>query len=318
MFVLLISLSNGCSVVPGTVRSRSIDTPTLKKLALEDRDIPVEATTGSTGDADSEPAPNPLAETHWSPDDLMIGTAIKANLEGQRFAMSQRWEPVFESSKGERRDGNRVAPHVLKPLPVEVPIANPVVQSAHAASVTESTAYSEEEAPTGLDSSDCAADADSSQNTLDQLLSQLQSANHLHLSRVCLCRQVDGFGQVVEFPDAQFAAGEDILIYCEVDNFTSQTEPNVSGTCHRASLSGSYLVINGDGEVVAEHEYPVVDDISCAERDDFFLVFPAQIPPLGPGRYRMYLVVHDELAQDLVAHAEPIQFQIALTGQAQR
>jgi hypothetical protein len=339
LLVAILSFAGGCSVLPGTVRSRSIVAPTLKKFAVDSREIPVDASAESIGDVAPNPEIHPQAGADWSPDNLLVGSAIKANVEGQRVAMAQRWEPAFESrqiapalvetensatavlatrpentgfnlqpprgSGSDKASEDSVRPPVAKrtqgdppALPAECwmlsgrarPLMpyqpgttrNPITQSAYVTSVAEPISHEVHATPSANGSSDYVAAAESNQNPLDQLLSQLQSATRLHLARVCLCRQVDGFGQVVEFPDAQFAAGEDILIYCEIDNFTSQKETNQSGPFHRTSLSGSYLVIDGDGEVVAEHEYPVVDDISQAERDDFFLVFPTQIPSLGP------------------------------------
>ena len=380
LLVVLLSFANGCSALPGTVRSQAVVNPSLKTITAKDQKIPGENSATSSPDVDVKPGESSLAESLWSPEELMVGSAVKAHVEAHRQTMSQRWEPAFasnhatiksdkaeicpvpaptitspsvrtrltpmpETETGKETEGPPhplhaegtphdqpknsisacndvvlVAPHALRPLRVAAQLANPMIQSAYVATVAKAAPEVTEGQTTRIESdpADCLAAVESTQNPLDQLLSQLQSANRLRLNRVCLCRQVDGFGQVVEFPDAMFDPGEDILIYCEVDNFKSLPESNQAGTCHRTSLSGNYLILNAEGDVVAEHEYAAVDDVSSAQRDDFFLVFPARIPTLAPGRYRMYLVVHDELGHDLVAHGEPIQFQIALTGQAHR
>lgn len=214
----------------------------------------------------------------------------------------------------------KTSPKESEPIPVSV-TSLPAVRSAYISTEVRSGSTPGEplnEPESVSPSADASALEESPKRPLDQLISQIQSANSLRLNRVCLCRQVNGFGQIVEFSDSAFDAGEPILIYCEVDNFKSMPESQVTGMNHRTSLSGSYLVLDRSGAVVAEREYSTVDDISQSERADFFLVFPAEIPELQPGAYRMYLVVHDELGQALASQNEPIQFQIAADEPAAR
>ncbi len=311
-----LSLAIGCSALPETNRSR---------LGGNSRPIPVEYVNASDAEIIGDVRASQPIATSWSPEELMVGSGVKADLNRQQQALAQRWEPAFLNDQSaatleDMSPTELVRPGVanqtiamLTPLPesacvpphLGIPEFSPRNHSAYVS--TPST----ETQPVSTDSTT----PETADFRLDQLMTQLQSASRLCLDRVCLCQKVIGFGQVVEFADATFAIGDDVLIYCEVVNFKSLPETDQQATVHRTSLSGSFVIMNLDGDIVAEQEYVAVDDLSQTKRDDFFLVFPARIPELEPGKYRLYLVVNDELGQELAAHGEPIQFQIASNNQ---
>jgi hypothetical protein len=120
------------------------------------------------------------------------------------------------------------------------------------------------------------------------------------------------------FSDAHFEPRQQVLIYCEVDDYQTCKESGPDGEVYRTSFSGDYVITDLSGKVVAEREYGSVDDLSQSRREDFYLVFPASLPDLTPGNYRLYLIVQDELSRDQVAQGVPLQFSIAGPASASR
>ncbi len=317
--VFAMSLAIGCSALPETNRSR---------MAINSHPIPVEKVIDSVAEITRDARISQPIATKWLPEEIMVGSGFDADLDRQQQALAQHWEPAFLTNQAiatlEEMDPTEfVRPSVanqtiamLSPLP-ESACGPPHLGIPENSSMSHSTYVSTPSAET-LPAPTNSKQPESVDFRLDQMLTQLQSASRLRLERVCLCQEVTGFGQVAEFADAKFAIGDEVLIYCEIGNFKSVAEADQQSTTHRTSLSGSFVIMNLDGDIVAEQEYAAVDDISQTQRDDFFLVFPAQIPELEPGKYRLYVVVNDELAQELAAHGEPIQFQIVSNQQGLR
>jgi hypothetical protein len=237
-----------------------------------------------------------------------------------RFIGGKRMVPPAASDKTPKQ--NMATTASMNPIRAAIRLAAPVFRSAYTGSLKPSprgaSAVPAERVAAANDPESGPAPEADPDAALDLLIEKMRAEKSLRLNRVCLCRQVLGFGQVIEFPDATFQPGEDVLIYCEIDNYKSLAEPTASELTHRTRFSGSYVVVDEDGTIVAEREYSAVDDASMSPRRDFYLIFPARVPVLAAGHYRLYLVVHDELGQALVAHAAPLAFRIEAAPPSQQ
>ena len=133
-------------------------------------------------------------------------------------------------------------------------------------------------------------------NTLDHLrkaVERLESIADLKISNGEFCTEVSGFGQFKAFTSTTFNSDQRMLVYCEVENYSSvQREINAQSQV-QTQLRGSYAIYDQDGKAVQQSAYPVVDDIARKRRRDFYMHFPIQLNNLPAGKYKLQLLVED-------------------------
>lgn len=131
---------------------------------------------------------------------------------------------------------------------------------------------------------------------LRQAATQLGQQGLLDVRNVAFCSQVDSYGifKRVNAGADEFQAGQEVLLYAEIENFSSKAQPEGFHT----SLASRYEIANEQGEVVARHEFPPLEETCRNVRRDFFLQHRMWIPKNLPrGRYRLRLVLTDNHAQ---------------------
>ena len=149
--------------------------------------------------------------------------------------------------------------------------------------------------PTALDMSqpESRKSAVESLEHLRRAVSKLEQVANLQVKRGVLCNEVRGFGQYESIGDQALASGQQILVYCEIQNFES-TVSNVGGDeVYSTKLRSNLVVCDHAGQVVQQAEFPVVEDIARNCRNDFYLYVPLTIGKLAPGNYRLHLLVED-------------------------
>ncbi len=114
----------------------------------------------------------------------------------------------------------------------------------------------------------------------------------LKINRVELCDEVSGFGQYGTV-NPQFQPGEQAIVYCELQNFSTRPVTRSGETVFTAQLRGGFQIIDHDDRVVAQQEYPLVEDISRNVRTDFYMYFPIRLPELADGDYRLNITIAD-------------------------
>jgi hypothetical protein len=104
------------------------------------------------------------------------------------------------------------------------------------------------------------------------------------------CTEVKGYGSFVTFPQDEFRLGQEVLLYCEVENF--QSELREKG--YHTALKARYEVFNAGGERVADKDLGLKDEHCQNRRRDFFVPYfiwmPKQAPP---GKYQLKLTLED-------------------------
>jgi hypothetical protein len=141
---------------------------------------------------------------------------------------------------------------------------------------------------------------------LKQSVRQLESQAKLKVFNGEFCTEISGFGQFRAFPSTQFRAQQRMLIYCEVENYTS-AERDLS---FHTTLRGSYLIRDGQGRAVQQAQFATVEDVSSSRRHDFYMYFPIQLTELPPGEYRLELNVEDTLANQTASLEPNLTFQV--------
>ncbi len=144
-------------------------------------------------------------------------------------------------------------------------------------------------------------------NTLEHLrkaVERLESIAELKITNGAFCTEVSGFGQFKTFPTTSFAPRQRMLVYCEVENYSTMQKQVVSQTQVHTRLRGSYVIYDQQGRAVQQAEYPIVEDIARKRRRDFYMYFPIQLEDLTVGQYKLELMVED-LNGNQTASVEP-------------
>ncbi len=115
-----------------------------------------------------------------------------------------------------------------------------------------------------------------------------QAAEQLEVRSLAFCTEIVSYGQVKRFPNAPLAAGQKVILYCEIDNFVA--EKTAAG--YVTELQGSYEIFNSDGIKVAGQVLPT-DHQACDHfLRDYFIAYQMSLPAqLSPGKYRLELTM---------------------------
>ena len=74
-----------------------------------------------------------------------------------------------------------------------------------------------------------------------------------------------------------------MLVYCEVENHESVQVQTSDGEKFLTRLRGSYAIVDQQGRVMQQGEFPNVEDMALNKRRDFYLFFPIAFQDLPSG-----------------------------------
>lgn len=116
------------------------------------------------------------------------------------------------------------------------------------------------------------------------------ATGNLQVHNLAFCEGVDGFGQIKPFPTTRFSAGQQVILYSEVENFEAERLSDGWET----HLKGTYRILDSTGRRVAE-QVLAEDQQTCNNyRRDYFLPYILHLPDrLTPGNYRFELTLED-------------------------
>lgn len=146
--------------------------------------------------------------------------------------------------------------------------------------------------------------------TLNQLryaVQELQPRAHLELRNVNFCNSIASFGNFESFPRNEFPAGEEVLIYAEVVNFTSE----IAGERFHSRLQPTIEIYQAgnDQTPVKSMEYAATPDYCSNPRQDFYLSIKLAIPKgLAQGPHVLKLIVKDVLGNKAATY--PLRFTV--------
>jgi hypothetical protein len=129
------------------------------------------------------------------------------------------------------------------------------------------------------------------------MLSQRKALNHLaavsnlEVRNAAFCTEVEGFGIVTKFPQYNFRADQELLLYCELDNFVSTPKEGVG---FETQLQGSYEIVDTSGRRVADQLLPMDSHLCRNQRRDYFIAYRVYMPQnINPGKYQLKLTIED-------------------------
>jgi hypothetical protein len=129
---------------------------------------------------------------------------------------------------------------------------------------------------------------------LDEALGRLGESAPLVIRNLAFCTEVHSFGCIKPFKTAEFAPDQEVLLYAEVENFTSEPTPKGFHT----RLRSSYQVFDSRGQRVAEQDFPISEEYCQNPRRDFFIGYHLRLPSrIYPGKHTLQLTIEDLKSQ---------------------
>lgn len=150
------------------------------------------------------------------------------------------------------------------------------------------------------------------------LLEQLRAAMdrvaptaNLRIQNATFCTAVNGFGKVDRFDEDRFAIDDEVLVYCELDNFAEEKATGSSNVAtHRCRLDAQVEFINDSGETLFVESFADITDESESDRKDFYLFFRFRIPKLPIGTNRVQIRFHDKIGRKNATLESPLVFTV--------
>ncbi len=120
-------------------------------------------------------------------------------------------------------------------------------------------------------------------------IERLQPKANLEIRNVNFCYKIASYGNYEKFDRDEFTPGQQVLVYAEVDNFTS--EWSSTSQKYRTQLKSTLQLFTASGQMVKEFEFPPTEDLCQNRRRDYFHSYQVAIPRNGIGRGPHYMVL---------------------------
>jgi hypothetical protein len=118
----------------------------------------------------------------------------------------------------------------------------------------------------------------------------------LQLRNLSFCSEVNSYGVYKKFDSLEFAPGQQLLLYVEVDNFRSESTDKGFHT----SLKTSYQILDSRGARVDDKEFAATEEYCGNPRRDYFLRYFIFVPKrIYNGKYTLQLTVEDTKSQKI-------------------
>jgi len=139
---------------------------------------------------------------------------------------------------------------------------------------------------------------------LDEAVAKLGESAPLEVCGLALCKSIDGYGCIAAFEKDEFTPGQEILLYAEVKNFTS--EQTAKG--YHTTLRSSWQIFDSRGQRVVEHDCPETEEYCRNVRHDFFVGIRIVLPEkhIYPGRHTLQLTIEDLKSRKLGQASIPL------------
>ncbi len=112
----------------------------------------------------------------------------------------------------------------------------------------------------------------------------------LEVRALAFCTDIQSYGQFKRFEGNRFDAGQQVILYCEIDNFTAK---RVDGG-FETHLQGSYDIYDSENRKVLSQLLPGDQQVSANYLRDYFIAYQMLIPQeLPAGTYKLRLTMED-------------------------
>jgi hypothetical protein len=116
------------------------------------------------------------------------------------------------------------------------------------------------------------------------------ASDSLDIRSLAFCTEIESYGQIKTFPGNRFDAGQQVILYCEIENFTvKKTEAGFE-----TKLQGSYEIYDANNNKVVTQLLPADAQVSANYLRDYFIAYQMHLPKqLTRGTYRLQLTMED-------------------------
>ena len=127
-------------------------------------------------------------------------------------------------------------------------------------------------------------------NAQRQATGHLANLSSLEVRNAAFCTDVQGYGNVTPFKSKVFRPDQDVLLYCELENVTSDEIANG----YETQVQGNYQIFDKTGNRIAEQLLPMEKEICQNHRRDYFVVYRIFMPmQIVAGDFEMRITVED-------------------------
>lgn len=112
----------------------------------------------------------------------------------------------------------------------------------------------------------------------------------LDVKRLTFCTEIEAYGQIKPFDENRFKKGQQVILYCEVENFKA----NQNETGFEMHLRGSYEIYDSENQRIFNQVLPADRQVSANYLRDYFVAYQMFLPnDLVSGRYSLKLTMED-------------------------
>jgi hypothetical protein len=116
------------------------------------------------------------------------------------------------------------------------------------------------------------------------------ATDSLEVRSLAFCTEIESYGQIKPFSGNRFDAGQQVILYCEIENFTAKRLEDG----YETHLQGNYDVYNSENQKVFSQVLPADKQVSANYLRDYFIAYQMFLPSeLEPGTYRLQLTMED-------------------------
>tara|TARA_R110002073_G_scaffold332412_2_gene518460 strand:+ start:1049 stop:2683 length:1635 start_codon:yes stop_codon:yes gene_type:complete len=116
------------------------------------------------------------------------------------------------------------------------------------------------------------------------------ATDSLEVRSLAFCTEILAYGQIKPFTSNRFQSGQQVILYCEVENFIAR-KIDIGFQTH---LQGSYDILDANNQKVASQLLPADQQTSSNYLRDYFIAYQMHLPKQLPaGNYRLQLTMED-------------------------
>lgn len=126
----------------------------------------------------------------------------------------------------------------------------------------------------------------------------------LGIANACFASRVRGWGQVDRFETSQFRAGQDVILYFELEDLASR-ETNDG---HRTEVDTALRLVTDNGRTLHEWSFAPVEETCPTRRRDYFIRYVLRLPAgLAPGNCRLDVAATDAVGDRTATASLPLE-----------
>lgn len=125
---------------------------------------------------------------------------------------------------------------------------------------------------------------------LEAAVLKLGELSTLSVRNIAFCSKVNSYGIYETYPKDEFAPGQQVLLYAELENFKCENTPTGFVTAVRSS----YQIFDSRGVRVESHDFATTEETCRNRRRDFFMRYFIDLPTrIYDGEYTLKLTIED-------------------------